>query len=174
MKTQTDVDQIIINFLGSYKINEADDLILLIKHIKDSLEFREYNNITCEHADNIQWKRTVSEIIKDGYVYEGKACSDLCMILVALCKASGLEAQLCKLIRVDGKSSHSLAEIKIKNEWCRIDPTFTEPKPFKGYLGLDQIWNKDWEGGWKVWRRGPDLWSMGLHGIEDESKITLK
>ncbi|MDA3840624.1 MAG: transglutaminase domain-containing protein [Patescibacteria group bacterium] len=172
IRTQTDVTQTVLNFLGDYKINNPDDLILLIKHINDSLEFRNYNDKTRQHADSIQWKRTVSEILQDGYVYDGKACSDLCMILVALSKAVGLEAQLCKLIRVDGKNSHSIVEIKINNEWYRIDPTFTKPIPFKGYLTKHQIWNKNWEGGWKVWKRGPDLWSMGIHDINDESKIT--
>ena len=173
-KIQTEVNQVVLDFLGDYKINQPDDVIPLIKHVKDFLEFRAYNDESKKHADSVQWKRTVSEILQDGYVYNGKACSDLCMILVALCKATGLESQLCKLIRVDGKSSHSLAEFKLNDEWYRVDPTFTEPKPFKGYLADDQIWNKDWEGGWKVWRRGPDLWSMELHGIEDESKITLE
>ena len=88
-KIQTEVDQIVLDFLDDCKINQPNDLIPLIKHIKDSLKFRTYNNETKNHADSIQWKRTVSEILKDGYVYDGKACSDLCMVLVALCKAAG-------------------------------------------------------------------------------------
>ena len=137
--SQTDVDQTVLNFLGDYKIEKPEDLIPLIKHINDSLEFRNYNDKTSRHADNIQWKRRVSEILQDGYVYKGKSCSDLCMILVALCRAAGIEAQLCKLIRVDGKDSHSIVETKINNDWYRIDPTLTEPRPFKGYLTKDQL-----------------------------------
>jgi len=170
-KSQTEVTQTILDFLGDYKINEPDDVILLIKRVKDFLVFRDYNEKTKKHADSIQWKRTVTEILNDGYVYNGKACSDLVLIFITLCKAAGLEAQLLKLACVDGKKTHSIAEFKFDNEWYRIDPSFTEPKPYKGYLGDDQLWNKNWDGGWRVWKRGDDLWSMGLDGIENESDI---
>lgn len=170
-KSQTEVDQTVLDFLGNFKINEPDDLIPLIKHIKDSLEFREYNKQTAAHADSIQWKRTVSQILQDGYVYQGKACSDLSMILVALCKALGLEAQLVKLVNLPKDNSHSITEIKINGEWYRIDPDFSDPKPIKGYWEADQVLNKNWAGGWKVWKRGDDLWSMGLDGIDKEELI---
>lgn len=157
--------------MGDYKIETPDDIVPLIKHIKEVLEFREYNENTKEHADSIQWKRTVSEIIKDGYVYEGKACSDLVLTLITLCKAAGVEAQLVKLVRLDNKNSHSIAEFKIDGEWYMIDPSFTEPKPYKGYLSDDKIWNKNDQGGWKAWKRGDDLWSMGLDGIDSEVEV---
>ena len=170
-KNQTEVTETVKNFLGDYRINKPDDVIPLIKHIKNFLEFREYSQRTKQHADSIQWKRTATEILNDGFVYSGKACSDLVIILIALCRAADIEAQLLKFIRTDGKSTHSIAEFKINGDWYRIDPTLTEPKPFKGYLTDDQIWNKDWEGGWKVWKRGTDLWSMGLDGIDVEGKV---
>lgn len=170
-RCQTEVVPAILRLLGDYKVNEPDDLVGLIKLVKGALVIKPYNEQTKEHADSIQWKRTAAEIIEDAYVYDGKACSDLVMVLVALCKALGLEANLVKLVNVSKTNSHSIAEVKINGDWYRIDPSFSDPKPFKGRLEPDQIWNKDWDGGWRVWRRGEDLWSMGLDGIDKEEMV---
>lgn len=172
IRSQTEITQAIVDFLGDYKISKPDDLIFLINHIKDFLEFRPYNESTRKAADDIQWKRTASEIIQDGYVYQNKACSDIVLILITLCKALGLEAQIAKLINLRDASTHSIAEIKIDGEWYRTDPSMVDPKIVKGLLSPDQIWNKNWQGGWKIWKRGPDLWSIGLDGIESEKTIS--
>ena len=170
-KTQSEVTPTIQKFLGDYKVKTHEDLAVLLKRIHSSLEFRNYNDATKEYADSIQWKRTASEIIEDGYVYEGKFCSDLALVFIALCKAAGVDAQLLKLIRLDGKSTHTIAEIQLEDGWYRLDTSNSGSIPFKGYLADDQVWNKNWEGGWKVWKRGPDLWSMGLHSIDNEDKV---
>lgn len=170
-KSQTEITKVILNFLGDYKIEKPEDLIPLIKHIKNSLEFRPYIESTKDHADKIQWKRTASEILQDGYVYQEKACSDLVLILITLCKALSLEAQIAKLINLSKISTHSIAEIKINGDWYRIDPSMADPKVVKGLLTPDQTWNKDWQGGWKIWKRGSDLWDLGLDGVEREKTI---
>lgn len=171
-KSQVETTQMILEFLGDYKINNAADLPPLIKRIKDFLEIREYNELTKIHADSIQWKRTATQILEDGYVYKGKSCSDLVLVLIALCKALALEAQLVKLVNLPNTSSHSIAEIKINGEWYRVDPSMNEPKVVKGSLESEDVWNKDSSGGWKVWKKGVDLWSMGLSGIDSEKSIS--
>ncbi|MEK7648948.1 MAG: hypothetical protein AAB400_03455 [Patescibacteria group bacterium] len=170
-KIQTEVTPAIQEFLGDYKVKTYEDLVALLKHIHSSLEFRNYNDATKEYADSIQWKRTASEIVEDGYVYKGKACSDLALIFIALCKAASVDAQLLKLIRLDGKSTHTIVEIQLEDGWYRLDTSNNGSVPFKGYLADEQVWNKNWEGGWKVWKRGPDLWSMGLDSIDSEDKV---
>ncbi len=169
--SQTEVTPTVLGFVQSYTIFQPEDLVVLINHMKSSLVFREYNEKSKTHADSIQWKRTATEILNDGYVYKGKACSDLCIVLVALCKALNLESQIVKLVNLGKNSTHSLVEVRIQGLWYRIDPTFAEPKPFQGRLEKDQIWNKEWNGGWKLWQRGDDLWSIGLTGIDKEKII---
>ena len=85
-KSQIETDKYILNFLGDMKVETPEDLVNLRDYVLDTLEFKPYNEKTKEHADSIQWKRTASQIIQDGYVYEGKACSDIVLVFLALCK----------------------------------------------------------------------------------------
>mgnify|MGYP006284519423 CR=1 FL=1 len=164
-KSQIETDDNILNFLGDFKIEKSEDLIKLRKHLQNNLEFREYNEKTKEHEKSIRWKRTASEIINDGYVYEGKNCSDLSIVFLALCKALGIEGCLVKLLSLDKKNTHSIVEVKVKDKWYRLDVTMNDSVPFEGQLLPDQIWNKNWLGGWKLWKRGKDLWDIELKNI---------
>jgi hypothetical protein len=47
----------------------------------------------------------------------------------------------------------------------------TDSVPFEGQLAPDQVWNKGWQGGWKVWERGRDLWDLDLSSINDGKKV---
>lgn len=171
-KSQIETDQYLSDFLGDIKVETPEDLIKLRAHIQNSFKFREYNKETKEHADSIQWRRTASDIIQDGYMYAGKACSDLVVVFLASCKALGVEGQLVKLVALNKNSTHSIVEVKLGDTWWRLDPSMEDDSaPFEGQLSDDKVWNKDWEGGWKVWKRGRDLWDLGLHSIEDEDKV---
>lgn len=90
-KSQIETDQTILNFLGYIVVKSPDDLVLLKNKILKNLKFFPYNEETKKKADKLQWKRTASEIISDGYVYNDKACSDLVIVFLALCKAAGVE-----------------------------------------------------------------------------------
>lgn len=173
-RSQIKTDKRIKDFLGDMTIKTPEDLVSLRTLIQKSLEFRPYNKQTKKHADSIQWKRTASQILQDGYVYKGKACSDLSIVFLALCKAAGVEGFLVKLIRLDKKSTHSIVEVKLKDNWYRLDITMTDSVPFEGQLAPDQVWNKGWQGGWKVWKRGRDVWDLGLTDIKTEDKICKK
>lgn len=168
--SQIEVDQTVISFLGDLKIENPEDLVVLKNLILRKLKFRSYNSKTKKHADGIQWRRTASEIIKDGYVYEGKACSDLAVVFLALCKVNKIEGQLVKLITVDGTDSHSIVEIKLNKKWFRIDPSSNDSVSFEGRLNNESIWNKKY----KIWRKGRDVWDLGLCDISAESKISNK
>ncbi|MBT4722594.1 transglutaminase domain-containing protein [Candidatus Falkowbacteria bacterium] len=169
-KSQIETDQIIINFLGDVKIKTSDDLILIRNKIHDSLEFRPYNEETQEHADSVQWKRTASEILKDKYVYKGRACSDLVIVFIALCKAANVEALLVKLIGVNiyGKEvGHSIAEVKLNSVWYTFDLSTKDSIPKEGELTDQSRYYKIY----KVWKKGRDLWDLGLYDISSEDKI---
>ncbi|MBD3359749.1 MAG: hypothetical protein GF365_03540 [Candidatus Buchananbacteria bacterium] len=167
VKSQIKTDKIIRDFLDDSQIKTFQDVVNLKNKILKSLEFRSYNQKTKKHADSIQWQRTASQILKDGYVYKGKACSDLAIVFLALCKTAGLESRLVKLISLDNKQTHSIAEFKFNGYWYRIDPSVQDSIPFKGALTKKSIWNKRF----KVYKKGRDVWELGLSNIEDEKNI---
>lgn len=166
-KSQTEVDENILNFLGTSKITTSSDLVLLKDKVLGALKSRPYNDETKEHADSIQWTRTASEIISDGYVYYGKACSDLAVVFLTLCKALGVEGRLVKLRGTTDDDSHSIVEVLLKDKWFRIDPSSRDSIPFEGELTSESIWNKKF----KVWKKGRDVWDLGLYDIESEREI---
>ena len=166
-KSQTEVDQNVLSFLGDMTITTPEDLVALKDLIAKSLKQRPYNDQTKKHADSIQWKRTASEILQDKYVYEGKACSDFAIVFLAVCRAAGVEGLLVKLKSID--QTHSIVEVKLKEGWYRIDPSMKDAAPFKGQLTKDSIWNKKY----KVWKKGRDNWDLGLTDMESESKIDI-
>ncbi len=166
-KSQIEVDQIVKDFLDDIRVNKSEDLVKMRSHIQNSLEFRPYNKKTKGQADSMQWKRTASEIIKDGYVYEGKACSDLTIVFLSLCNALGIKGELVKLVTVDKTETHSIVEVDLKGTWYRLDVSNTDSVPFEGRLTDESIWFKKY----KVWKKGRDNWDLGLYNIESENKI---
>ena len=167
-KSQIEIDQTILKFLGDTTIATTDDLVVIKNRILNFFEFRLYNDKTKKHADSIQWKRTASEILQDKYVYVGKACSDLAVVLLSLCKAAGIDGRLVKLKSINDKEGHSIAEVSLNNKWYRIDPSSRDSVPFEGELTDKFIWNKKF----KVWKKGRDVWDLGLKSIEDEYKLS--
>ena len=166
-KCQTMVDQYVLNFLGDLTINTPGDLVVLKNKILASLDVRSYNEETKEHADSIQWTRTASEILRDKYVYQSKACSDITIVFLTLCKALGLDGRLVKLKSFKDDDTHSIAEVNLNNIWYRIDPSGKDSIPFEGELTHKSIWNKKF----KVWKKGKDVWDLGLNNIESENNI---
>lgn len=165
-KSQIETDKYVLNFLGDIKVEEPMDMVKLRNHIQNSLEFREYNEQTKENENKIRWKRTASEIIQDGYVYEGKECSDLSIVFLALCNALGISGSLIKL--ASNNNTHSIVAIELGDQWYRLDITMTNSVPLKGQLPDSQKLEKN---GWKVWKVGRDLWDLGLDDMDKENII---
>jgi hypothetical protein len=91
----------------------SDTLIEIRNRMYSRLETRPYNQSTREHEKTIRWKRTSAEIIKDGYVYTGKACTDQMILFMALCEAFHLTTRFVKLKKYN--EVHSVAEIKLED-----------------------------------------------------------
>ena len=66
------------------------DLGLLRDALLAHLTFRSYNKTSWEHERSIRWKRTATEILSDGWVYEAKGCTDIVIAFIGLCRAKGL------------------------------------------------------------------------------------
>lgn len=169
-KSQIETDKYILNFLGDRKVETPEDLVVLRDYVLDTLEFKPYNEETKEHADGIQWKRTASQIIQDGYVYEGKACSDIVLVFLALCKALEIEGLLVKLISIKRKMTHSIVEVKLNDVWYKLDPSFKNSIPHPKQMTEDDTFR----GEYKLWKKGKDNWDLGLDSFESMSKIFKK
>lgn len=169
-KSQIETDKNILDFLGKTNISTPEDLVILRDKIFSHLEFRPYNDETKAHADNIQWKRTASEIITDGYVYKGKACSDLTIVFLALCKAANIDGRLVKLKAIEKQMTHSIAEINLNNKWYTFDINKTSV-PLEGELDENSIYQTQNKTSYKVYKKGRDVWDLELNDKESENKI---
>ena len=166
-KSQIETDKNVLDFLGNIKVKTPEDLVKLRDYVLDTLEFKPYNTETKKDADNIQWKRTASQIIQDGYVYEGKACSDIVLVFLALCKALGIEGKLLKLVSTKRQMTHSIVEVKLNDIWYKLDPSFKNSKPHPKQMTKDDTFR----GEYKLWKKGKDNWNLGLDSFESMSRI---
>jgi transglutaminase-like putative cysteine protease len=93
----------------------------------------------------------------------------LAIIFLALCKAAGIEGRLVKLSAINGDQTHSIAEFKLNDKWYRVDPSDKEARIFEGELTAELNWN-----GFKVWKKGRDVWDLGLEDVDSELEIYEK
>jgi hypothetical protein len=117
-----------------------------------------------EHEKTIRWKRTANQIFEDGYVYQGKACTDQVVSFIALCRALGLETRFVKLKKE--KMVHSVAEIKLEDGWYVFDVSNKDNLPIKGEITKNNPYGK-----WQLWQKGRDAWDMGLTDFDSMKKI---
>lgn len=144
-----------------------NDLIKIRDLIYSKLEIRPldpFDHSIKEQEKLIRWKRTADQILEDGYVYNGKFCTDVTVLFIALCKALGLETNFVKVKKE--KMTHSVAEVKINNDWYIFDVSNKAGVPEKGVITEDAPY-KDWE----LWEKGRDAWDLGLSDANDIHKI---
>lgn len=144
---------------------DIDLLINLRKKVFQSLKFLPYNEETKKDEKKIRWKRTADEIFKEGYVYEGKACTDIVIAFLGLAKAKGFRTRFVKIYKKG--AVHSIAEIKIKNKWYNYDIASYKTEPIEGEFTSESSID-----GWKLWKKGKDAWDIGLKEYNDIEKIT--
>ncbi|MFZ4648706.1 MAG: transglutaminase domain-containing protein [Patescibacteria group bacterium] len=165
MNSQIETTIIIKDLVKDIKSPITTDSLINIRDLMYSkITIRPYNDSTKDHEKEIRWKRTASEILQDGYVYSGKACTDLTVLFIALCKALGLETNFVKVTN-DAKV-HSIAEVKLDGSWYIFDVS-RRNIPFKGSLTNESPYLN-----WKLWKKGGDAWDLGLIDFESISKIS--
>lgn len=170
-RSQTELTPTILSFLDGAQLRSPQDLVSLRQKIVSALVSRPYNDDTREHADSIQWKRTASEILEDGYVYEGKSCSDLTIVFLALCRAAGVPGQLVKLKNTQRNGTHSVAEIQLGETFYSYDIQNNISEPREGFLAENSEYVSDGGGHYTVYAKGRDVWDLGLDSIQAEQKI---
>ena len=139
-------------------------LMEIKKEMYRRLEIRPYNDATKDHEKSIRWKRTAGEILNDGYVYNGKACTDLVVLFLSLCLALGLNTRFVKLKKE--KMIHSVAEIKLEDGWYIFDIAHQNDVPTKGEITEGAPY-----GEWKLWKKGRDAWDLGLTDFNTITQI---
>jgi len=170
-RSQIEVTPAILIFLDTSLVRFSQDLVTLRNKIVGTLISRPYNTDTQTHADSIQWKRTASEILEDGYVYEGKSCSDLTIVFLALCLAAGVPGQLVKLKNTQKDGTHSVAEIQLGKVFLSYDIQNNISQPREGFLAKNSEYTSDSGGQYIVYAKGRDVWDLGLDSMQAEQSI---
>ena len=141
-----------------------DTLKLILGRMYSKLEIRPYDKTTEEHEKSIRWKRTASEILDNAFVYQGKACTDLAVLFIALCNSLGLETRFVKIRKE--KMVHSVVEIKLSDGWYIFDTSDPRNTPQKGEI-TEATPYKDWS----LWKKGRDAWDLELIDFDSIKKI---
>lgn len=165
-KSQIETSEILKDFVsGTRKSITVESLVEIRDKIYACIAIRPYNETTKEHEQSIRWKRTASQILEDGYVYQGKSCTDLSVLFIALCKILGLETRFVKL-KKDTKT-HSIVEIKLDDGWYVFDISNQTNIPQKGEVTEIAPYK-----GWMLWKKGRDAWDLNLVDFGSICKIT--
>ena len=166
IKSQIEPNAEIFNLVKDIKPPITLEILKNLQNIMFSkLEIHPYNEKTKDHERIIRWKRTASQILKDGYVYEGKACTDLVILFMSMCKALELETRFVKVKK--DSTVHSITEIKLNDEWYIFNVSDKNSHPEKGEATEKSPFHKDWV----LWKKGRDAWDLGLTGLDSIGKI---
>ena len=164
-KSQIETSKILQDFIsGVSKPITAETLIEIRDKIYTHIKIRPYDETTKEHEKSIRWKRTASQILGDGFVYQGKSCTDLSVLFIAICKILGLDAMLVKL-KKDTKT-HSIVEVKLEDGWCMFDVSSQTNIPQRGEVTETTPYK-----GWQLWKKGRDAWDLDLVDFDSIRKI---
>lgn len=161
IETTTEIKNLLEDITHPFTL---DTLIQLKDLMYSKLEILSYNDSTKEHEKSIRWKRTATEILKDGYIYKDKACTDLTVLFIALCRALDLDTNFVKVKKEN--SVHSVAEIKLDNGWYIFDVSNIKNIPISGIITKDRPY-KDWQ----LWKKERDAWDLRLSEFKDIDKI---
>lgn len=131
-----------------------------IKYLDNNIKLIPITDDNKKAEQTIRWKRTADQILGDSYVYKEKSCTDFVITFQALCEAKGYPTNFVKVKEKSGKAIHSIAEVKIDDNWYKVDVTGRSGIE-KGLLQEDEVFGK-----WVLWRRGKDSWDVGFSSIE--------
>lgn len=164
----------LLSELGVEKIRTPEDLQKLRKNLLSKLKFLPYNNTTKDAEREIRWKRSGAKVLEDGFVYQGKACTDLVVAFTTLAKAAGIaETRFVKLKNNKTGMVHSVGEFKLGNDWYIFDVANGSAVPVQGEIPKDISWGGPPNGPYLLWKKGRDSWDLGLGESSSISKINV-
>ncbi len=147
------------------RVRSAQDLGLLRDQLLDYLTFRPYDKSSKPHERSIRWKRTATQILADGYVYDSKGCTDIVIAFIGLCHAQGVKARFVKVRSAQGRT-HSLAEVWLEGSWWIVETVARGAEPLQGEITKGRPYKL-----WHLWDKGIDAWSIGITGPSDIGKV---
>jgi len=170
MKSQIKPSKEITNLVSCLK-DEKENFDILVK-LRDvlhkNIKIIPYTKETEKAEREIRWKRTASEIVSDGYVYKGKACTDIVIVFLSFCKTLGLKANFLKFKKLN--MVHSMSEVKVNKKWFIFDVANKNSLP---QIEKKQITSGEDFDGWILWKKGKDAWDIGLDNFESKNKINI-
>lgn len=156
-------------------INTPEDLILLREKLFSHLVFRPYDDSTKEEEKKIRWRRTGSQVLEDGYVYQGKACTDLVVSYTTLARAGGVkDTKFVKLKNSETGKVHSVGEFELNDGWYTFDVANSKAIPIKGEMSEGVKFGEPLNGSYLLWKKGRDSWDLGLTGFDTINKIVVE
>ena len=150
---------------GMTEVRSGHDLGVLRDQLLDRLTSRPYDSFSAGHELSIRWRRTATQIITDGYIYDKKGCTDIVIAYIGLCRAKALQARFVK-VRSDSGRTHSLAEVMVEGEWWIVETVARGTEPVCAEITDDKPYKV-----WQLWRKGNDAWSVGLTAASDIGKV---
>ncbi|MFH0752308.1 MAG: hypothetical protein V1914_01795 [archaeon] len=157
MKSQIETTEIIQNFAKDIQGEGIELAKAILKKIHQNLKKIEMPE---EEEHKIRWKRTATQILQDGWVVQGKACTDLAVLFIALAKAKKLESKFVKLYSIKRKMLHSAVELT--SQKIILDVTNGKFDDSTKEIFFDE---------YKVYKKGRDSWDIGVTGIESVPEV---
>jgi hypothetical protein len=122
----------------------------------------------------IRWRRTGAQILEDGYVYQGKACTDLVVSFTTLARAGEIKnTKFVKLKNVETGMVHSVGEFELNNGWYTFDVANNKAIPIKGEISEGVQFGGPPNGPYLLWKKGRDSWDLGLTEFGAINKIVV-
>lgn len=128
--------------------------------------------------EKIRWKRSATEILESGVVYDTKYCTDVTIVMISICKALGYRAELLKVFQKDEKTTeiivHSFAlvsdDFAAKQYIVNVAPNkdffykrvHESEQLIRGHVCIRKF---------VVWNIAADQWAMGLTDASHEQQI---
>lgn len=154
LEANLDIRSLVTNLRKPFN---PETLLEIKRRMLARLSFRPCRKEAKELERAIRWKRTAAQILADGYVYQGKASTDLVVAFCALCRAAGLETRFVKV--KFGSKEHVVAEVLLPGGWHAFDVADPTAAPKKQEITASAPF-----GPWTLWKKGRDAWDLGLAG----------
>jgi transglutaminase-like putative cysteine protease len=163
MADQLELTDRIIATAGEIQGRGVSLLDNIREKVMSKLVFLPYSIETEEAEHALRYRRSADQVLSDGYVYTGKACSDIVITYLSLAKAKGLQTRFVKLY--NARTTHSIAEVRIPEGWYMHDVALNK-RPVAGEFqdGID---------GWKLYRKGRDAWDIGLTDYTTSKRLLI-
>lgn len=159
-KSQVEITETIRKFSSDIKGEDIELAKNILRKIHEKIKKVE---LETEKEREMRWKRTATQILEEGWVVKGKACTDLTIVFIAVAKAKGLEAKFVKVYSTKRKMLHSAVEIKLDGKSVYLDVTNGKFDDTDKNVIFEE---------YKIYKKGRDSWDIGLDSFSKGVKLS--